>query len=262
MTKKLSALDCVKSAIARTLIDFHQWCSADTQAGNYWKKLDPKDAFKVAPGRMIDDTESMLAKYRQQDFKTGQGSPFPVMLLAVQSMVSPPDIDTLQGQSDWRDVIIPSDPKQRRVKLRTTPRQYRVQLAFVSADDDTSQGIINDFCNYMRSQEKRRFLAEYHLGDGVKDQWDLTVIENSLMPDKVDTGQTNLFVNIVDFEIIGLLPVVIGLSEDDKNIDPKSRDTTAQGEWSSIEEVDVYGKSQEHTHIRVTVQNTAVLSDE
>lgn len=245
-----SPLESVKSAIGALMIDFKQWSMADTKAFHHWKGLEVKDAIKVAPTRMIDDIDSMLAKYRQQETDKGFVAPLPVMIIALATMVSPPDIASLKGVPFWVDTMVPTDPRNRAIKLRTIAKQFRVQVAFVAAEGDTCQSVINQFCAYMQDDFKRRITAKYTLGDGVQDDWHLTVLENSLFPDSVPTGQNNMSVATVDFQLIGLLPQVVGLANDDgfdeygEGVDLGGRDpiTDENGntqEWSAIVEADL-----------------------
>src|SRR5699024_2719699 len=131
------------------------------------------------------------------------------------------------------------------IKLRTIAKQFRVQIAFVAAEGDTAQAVMNQFVAYMQDDFKRRFKVRYHLGDGVYDDFDLTVLENSLYPDSVPTGQNNMWVNTCDFQVIGLLPQVIGLG-DDFEVDPDNRDpNNPNGEWSVVVEADLHKVPEE-----------------
>lgn len=245
-----SPLESVKSAIGALLIDFKKWSMPDTKAFSHWKGLAVKDAIKVAPTRMIDDIDGMLAKYRQLDTDKGFVAPLPIMIIALAPMVSPPDISSLKGVPFWLDTMVPTDPKNRAIKLRTIAKQFRVQLAFVGAEGDTCQSVINQFCAYMQDDFKRRITARYTLGDGVQDDWHLTVLENSLFPDSVPTGQNNMFVATVDFQLVGLLPQVVGLADGDGydeygdgvDLDGREPSIDKDGqpqEWSAIVEADL-----------------------
>lgn len=250
-TSRKSSLESVKTALGGLLIDFKKWSKADTKAFDYWKRLPVHEAIKVAPSRMIDDIDSMLSKYRQQESDKGYVAPLPVMFVALAQMVSPPDISAMKGVPYWLDTMVPTDPQNRMIKLRTIPRQYRVQIAFVCAEGDTCQSVINQFCAFLTDDFKRRIKATYDLGGGVKDDWHLTVMENSLFPDSVPTGQNNMAVNTVDFQVIGLLPQVVGLGDDD-DVDPDGRDPIPRDdgttqEWSAIVEADLYGPVKEPT---------------
>ena len=258
-----SSLESVKGAIARLLIDFKASSMPDTRAFKHWKSLPAHDAIKVAPSRMVDDVDSMLAKYRQQETDKGFVAPLPVLFVALAAMVSPPDVSALRGTPYWRDVVVPTDPKARPVKMRTVPRQFRIQLAFVCAEGDTCQSLINQFCTYMTDDFKRRFKATYELGDGVRDEWELTVLENSLFPDSVPTGQNNMSVNTVDFQVIGLWPQVVGLYDDEgkdeygEGVDTDGRDPVElvpgkPQEWSLIVEADLKDETLEPSVLRAS----------
>lgn len=267
-----TALDSVKSAIGGLLIDFKKWSMPGTKAFKHWKRLAHNEAIKVVPSRMIDDVDSMLAKYRQQVTEKGFVAPLPVMFVALAPMMSPPDVSNMRGVPYWLDTMVPTDPENRKIRLRTIPRQYRVQVAFVGPEGDTSQAVINQFCSYMTDDFKRRFMATYELGEGVKDSWELTVIENSLYPDSVPTDQKNIWVNTVDFQVIGLEPQVVGLDPDDYDVDPDGRQPVIDpsnpaepvhpvGEWEVVREADLHSIVKEPTILRAvaneeTLQHT------
>lgn len=257
--ERKSPLESVKQAIGKVLVDFHKWTMPDTKAFDYWKRLDVSKAIVVAPSRMIDDIDSMLSKYRQQETEKGYVAPLPVMIVALDDMESPPEISAIKGIPYWLNTMVPTDIKYRPIKLRTIARQYRVQLAFVCAEGDTCQSVINQFCAYMDDDFKRRFMATYDLGAGVKDDWHLTVIENSLFPDKVPTGQANMVVNTVDFQVAGLLPQVVGMRNEDGDYgegvdldgrDPIQTDDGGIQEWSAIVEADLYSPADQTTVMR------------
>lgn len=261
----LTALDSVKNALGGVLIDFKKWTKPNTQAFRYWKKLEPNKAIKVAPSRMIDDVDSMLAKYRQQDTGKDFVAPLPVMFVALAPMVSPPDVSSIRGVPFWLDTMVPTDSENRKVRLRTVPCQYRVQIAFIGPEGDTSQAVINQFCSYLTDDFKRRFGVDYDLGGGVKDRWDLTVLENSLYPDSVPTGQNNIWVNTVDFQVAGLEPQVVGLDPDDDDVDPDGRPPivpgvpSVPGEWDVVREADLHSIEKEPTILRA-VANEETLN--
>lgn len=257
--KRKSPLESVKKAIGGLLVDFHKWTMPDTKAFHYWKNLNVKQAIVVAPSRMIDDINSMLSKYRQQETNKGFVAPLPVLIVALEPMVSPPEISAIKGTPYWLNTMVPTDPQNRAIKLRTIARQYRVQLAFICAEGDTCQSVINQFCTYMQDDFKRRITATYDLGAGIKDEWHLTVIENTLFPDTVSTGQNNMVVNTVDFQIVGLLPQVVGLRDgnDDygEGVDLDGRDFTGTDsdnfeEWSVIVEADLYNRDNQNSILR------------
>ncbi|RLL19005.1 hypothetical protein [Acinetobacter chengduensis] len=263
-----SSLESVKGAIGRLLIDFKLWTMPDTKAFKHWKDLPIRDAIKVAPSRMIDDVDGMLAKYRQQETTKGYVAPLPVLFVAIAQMVSPPEVSAIRGTPYWVNTTVPTDPQNRKVKLRTIPHQFRIQLAFVCAEGDTCQSVINQFCAYMTDDFKRRIKAVCELGDGVKDEWDLTILENSLYPDSIPTGQNNMSVNTVDFQVAGLIPQVVGLYDEDgkdeygEGVDMGGRDPFEfepgkPQEWGVIVEADLKDETLEPSVLRASVDSVS-----
>lgn len=239
MAVKRSTLESIQLALANMLIDFRQWCMADTQAMQDWKDRELKQAIVVASGRMIDDAQAMLGKYRQ----ASDSRQLPVMIAALASLATPPDLPNLIGVPYWQNTVIPTDPLKRHVKFRTIPRQFRMQLAFFAPDPHAVQSVLNQFCAYMTDNEKRRVMVTYDLGGGVSDDFHLTVLENTLYPDTSATDANNIVIGTVDFNCIGLLPQVVGLEPSDSNVDPNGRNPiggAGGGEWGVVVQSDLY----------------------
>lgn len=215
----LSTKECVEQAWARVLIDFRQWCGADNKHLLDWKRRPLSQAIAVCPGRMVDSAEDMLSKWRQSsDSKeSGSTSSLPVLLFAVARVSSPPEVQDLKAVPYWLDVVLPHDPQKRMMQLRTIAQQYRVQMVFVSPDADSPSSLMNQFCAYLSDDFKRRFPVTYHFGDGLSDQFDMTVL-NAPYPDTVPTESKNQSIALVDVMMMGLVPQVVGLGDADTDV--------------------------------------------
>lgn len=220
----LSSKECIEQSLAKMLIDFRQWLFADTKHLLDWKRRPLDQAIAICPGRMVDAVEDMLAKWRQYSSKdSGSTASLPVMLITIALISAPPDDSELRGNPYWMDVVLPSDPEQRTLQMRTIPQQYRVQVVFISPDAHSPSSLTNQFCAYMSDQFKRRFPVTYHYGQGFSDQFDMTVL-NAIYPDTVPTESKIQSIATVDFNVLGLVPQILGLGDTDTDSNGRTPD--------------------------------------
>ena len=197
----LTPRECVIRAIGKMILDFRVWLVPETKLLSRWKTQ--KYAYAVAEGRLVNDVQAMLDSLRKKEAE------FPILVYAIQQIASPPDLSQVVGVPQELDVILPTDPLKRRVKLRTEPRAYHVQFAFLSNDTDSANAFTSQFCSYIRLMEKRRFGVEYYLSPDVTDRWHLTIFDNSIFPDSAQLDETNLVAGLLEFDFAGLVPRVI-----------------------------------------------------
>lgn len=201
MTRKRSSREFVKTSLCNVILDFQAWIQADTAALEAWK-ADPTPIV-VVEGRMIDDVEKMLESYR----KSG-GARLPRLFLAVQRIKEKPDASYLQAVPYEINTRIPTDPLKRNIKLRAIARAFRVQFAFLVNDPDSASSFTDQFSSYIELPEKRRFPVTYEFAENVKDDWHLTILDNSIFPDSAVLDEQTLTIGLFDFTAQGLLPQI------------------------------------------------------
>lgn len=211
-----SSLMCVLDAWVHVLGDFRAWFKPETPHGMTWKQAPLGQSIKGVKAKLIDDVEKMVSEWRSNsnDSKDGQTSKLPVLLTAVAETTAPPEISQVIGQPYWTDVIVPNDPQERVVQMRTIPKAVRAQVVYITANPHDASSISDQFCAYMTDDNKRRFDVSYHLGGGLVSDFKMTVLENSLFPDSAPSEATNLTIITVDVTMIGLVPHVVGLGGD------------------------------------------------
>lgn len=201
MTRILTPRECVKQSLGRFILDFRRWLTPDTKLLGKWKTQSV--AYAVAEGKAIDDFNKMIDSYRKKS------SELPMLLIAVRQISAPPDISQLIGVPYELNTVMPNDPQKRHVKLRTESTAYHVQFVFVGNDPDSAGSFTNQFCNYIRLIEKRRITVSYFLAPDFRDDWHLTIMDNSIYPDSVDIEESNLCAGLLDFDFIGLTPRIL-----------------------------------------------------
>lgn len=201
MTRILTPRECVKESIGHFVLDFRRWLTPDTMLLGKWKSQ--AFAYSVAEGKMINDFNKMLNAYRKKS------SELPMLILAVKQVAAPPDVSQLIGVPYEINTVIKADPLKRHVKLRTEPATYHVQFVFISNDPDSANSFTTQFCSYIRLMEKRRIYARFFLEPNLRDNWHLTILDNSIFPDSVDLEEDNLHAGLLDFEFVGLVPRIL-----------------------------------------------------
>lgn len=223
VSRLLSPLESIQVAWGYKLRDFRQWCSPSSQSSiRDWKTRRIEGAIIVSKTSMVDDVESMLKAIQQTQnaramgkIETGTTVKLPVMITAISAIESPPERELVVGSSTWVNVVVPADPLQRAVQMRTTPVSYRCQVAFFAPDIHAASSIANQFVNFWKHEGKRSIDVAYEIGYAgtsvIRDVWQFRVAENTIYPDKADVGIPNIHAVTVDCVIVGAEPTISGL---------------------------------------------------
>lgn len=196
----LSPKECVSQALAQMVLDFRRWLTPETQLLSKWRTQTV--AYAVAEGKLVNDFSKQLDSYRKK------GGTLPILILSVQNIVGPPDLSQIMGTHFEVKHIFKNDPLKRRATMRTEPRAYHVQFVFVANDPTSADAFASQFCAYIRLMEKRRIKANYFVSPEIRDEWDLTIFDNTLYPDRADLEETNVTAGLVEFDLAGLVPQV------------------------------------------------------
>lgn len=253
----ISNNEFIVRAIAKNVLsDFKKWMVADTKLLQDWKHRER--SIKAVPGKMVDDTEGIVRNWRTK----AADNILPVMLCAVSKIAMPPGAGQIRSIPYFQNGIVPTDPQQRHIKFRAMPVALRVQFVFLCPDQDSIGSLLNQFCLYMQDEFKRRFSVRYELAPDVSTEWPMTVFENSLYPDS-NSFQDNLQAGIMDFNISGLVPLVVGLNPEgvenqdngqqyfpDKTVDPDNRNPGENGEFDVVVEADLFTQELQNRQLR------------
>lgn len=220
----LSPQESIQNAIGLKLRDFRQYCSPSGQpALEEWKRRKVKSAIVVSKSNMRDKAEEMLASIAQRENDTFAGDQYnsgdsfylPMMVAALSTIETPPDISDIFANEEWHNVIVPTDPLQRVVQMRTRAVTYRVQVAFFCSNTHQASTLSNQFMAFWRNEQKRLFQVSYevgvHLGVPIKAPFDWRVLQNTLSPSPIDVDMPTVEGAIIDFEVVGLEPNIVGL---------------------------------------------------
>lgn len=231
VNKMLSPLESIQRAWGLKLRDFRQWCApAGQQSIRDWKTRRVEGAIIVAKGSMIDDVETMLKAIQENENAEAMGGKpnsgtsvyLPVMVTAISAIESPPEYELVMGMPAWKNVVVPNDPLQRVVQMRSGAVSYRCQIAFFAPDPHAASSIANQFVSFWKHEAKREVSVLYDLGFAgtsiIRDTWKFRVAENTLFPDKADVGIPTVHAVTVDCIIVGAEPNVVGLGSIDDDL--------------------------------------------
>lgn len=235
-TQPLTSREQVAHGIGRFLVRFQKWIAPETELMRNWQNM-PKP-YVVVKGSMQMDLANMLDEMRQHKI------PLPIASISLLEISAPPDLSQVIGVPWDIDTVFKEDPQRRKVKVRTEPRTYHVQIVFFANDPDSASSFANQFSSYIKLQEVRRFEVPYKVAeDVILKEWMMTIFDNNIYPDKADLEEKNIFASTVEFDISGLIPQVTHGYGFYTAID---RDVPGDT-WGVVTEADFY-KDRENSH--------------
>lgn len=247
MTRPTSPLECVLDAWVQVLADFRAWVQPETPQALAWKQRAYSGAIFGCKSKLVDDVEGMIGewrKYADAHPQAGESAFLPVLLTAVAASTQPPDVGQIRGIPYFVDAVIGEGEQSQLIGLRTVPKAIRTQIVYLTTNPHDASSISDQFCAYVTDDARRKFLVTYQFGQNITEQWDMTILENSLFPDVVPSDAKNLTIITVDVTMMGLVPQIVGLDADKDNITDNgyNRKTGAVGggtrEFLLVEEAD------------------------
>jgi hypothetical protein len=251
MTEALSAKESFQKAWGGVLKDFRAWMTPDTKAILDWKSRPLAQAIAVCPGRMIDDAMAMWEQWRkQQNLPMPGGSALlPVMLTAFDAVPSVPPVTQIRAIPNWTKVVIPEDPQQRVVQMRTTAMAIRAQIVVFASTPHDIAWFAAQLVSFISDEDRRYLSLNIHLGDGIYQNWPLTILDTSVYANSVPLMEKNLLGCRVDLVLNGLIPQVVGLGGlNDSTVDVANRPTAEQLQ-AVVVEADVHDLDTQ-SHVR------------
>ena len=247
MARPTSPLECTLDAWVQVLADFRAWIQPETPQTLAWKQRAFKGAVFGCKSRLVDDVEGMISEWRKNasaDVDEGASAFLPVLLTAVAGASQPPDVSQLRGVPYFVDAVVGEGDQRQLIQLRTIPKAVRAQIVYISTNPHDAASISDQFCAYMTDDARRKFPVTYQFGENITEQWDMTVMDNSLYPDVVNSEAKNLTIITVDVTMVGLVPQVVGLDPEKDSVTDNgyNRKTGAVGggdrEFLLVEEAD------------------------
>lgn len=210
-----ATLDPIKAGFARYLAGYHQSIIPDSDGVAEFRRRSFANAFAYAPGRMVDDADSMLKAWRRNDnTQSRKYAPFlPVVLVAIAKDLTNAPSDWAQRiQGDAVPVQVDGDPLNRWLDLRTMPQELRVQVLFVASNINDAHSLFNQFRNWVTRLENRRFSVEYTLA-GQKSTWPAVITDPDVLGSSIPSDAKNITLITADLAIKATIPLIVGAGE-------------------------------------------------
>lgn len=176
-----------------------------------------KYAVMLAPARMIDMAEDLLAKYLRADIQKDFGSStrphnLPVILVAFARDVTPTGRDYGRQIANADYMSFPDDEKGRVFKVRTVASDVRVQCAIFASDEPTARSIAAQFLLFVDAVENRRFWVDYEYA-GFRVRYPAQLETTEALAPLTPTEANNLTVLAVDLTLKCTIPLISGPKE-------------------------------------------------
>ena len=203
----MSAPERVKEAFCEWVGAWFKIISPDTRALQEYSTRSLENAVILAPGRMIDQVEEMLSRYRTNNNTPGPSTnaPLPVVILAVAKDVTPSGADYNRSIGEDVDLIIPGDPHKRLFKLRQLAVDLRAQVVFIAGDGPTATSMARQFLLFVSTISNRRFNAVYNFA-GFAHAWPVALETPDVLAINMQNEQKNLTTLAMDIQLRTMIP--------------------------------------------------------
>lgn len=222
-----------------------------------------KYAVMLAPARMIDMAEDLLAKYLRADIQKDFGSNtrphnLPVILVAFARDVTPTGRDYGRQIANAEWVTLPGDEKERVFKIRTVASDVRVQCAVFASDEPTARSIAAQFLLHVDATQNRRFWVDYEYA-GIPLKFPAQLETTEVIAPLTPTEANNLTVLAIDLTLKCTIPLINGAKTeeeaDDKGIVGDEFDPAG---YRIVETVDIHDRDTHyHGHQGIPGTNEA-----
>lgn len=197
----------LKSAFAAYMGGFFASIVPNTPALREFVARPLAKAVVLAPGRMVDAADEMLASWRRND---NDGAPassalMPVILIALAKDVTPSAPEFSPQVATEVDVMIPGDVQERAFKMRKAQVDVRAQVVFAAADEPTATSMARQFLLWCSAIPNRRFYAYYDMA-GMKKPWPCVLEMPDIIAVPVGQGEKNMTVLAADLTIRASIP--------------------------------------------------------
>lgn len=156
----------LKQAFGEFLGRWYATLYADTQAVTEFVGRGMAKCVKLAPGRMIDDAESMIATYqRDQQGPRGANALLPVVIVAMGRDYTATGGDWSGRQVPRQMVCLTDEPGASIYGYRQAMHDVRVQLAVIAAEEMSARSLAAQLSLFFGDPGlNRRFYAKHSFG--------------------------------------------------------------------------------------------------
>lgn len=156
----------IKQAFGEFLGRWYATLYADTQAITEFVGRGMAKCVKLAPGRMIDDAEAMLASYQKdQQGPRGANALLPIVLVAMGRDYTATGGDWAGRQAPRKMVCLTDEPGASIYGYRQAMHDVRVQFAIIAAEEMSARSLAAQLALFFGDPGlNRRFYAKHTFG--------------------------------------------------------------------------------------------------
>lgn len=208
----------VKIAFGEYMQGFYDELVATTPALKEFQKRGFAYCFVYAPSRMVDQANEMLESWQKNDSSGKATTPakLPVVIASFAKDYTPTGRDYTYQIADSVEIMLTTDAKERYFEVKTVAGDLRVQLAICASDEATAKSIAAQLLLYVDSPVRRGFDAKYTFAKN--DVYFPCQIDAPDSPaSNVDTGNKNITILAIDFNLHCTVPIYEAPGEDEPN---------------------------------------------
>lgn len=235
----------IKNAFGQYMVKFFTGLVPTTKAMADYVGRDVNKSIVMAPGRMIDEVEEMLATWRKHDNTGSPGSSafLPIIIVAMGKDYSPVMGDFSRQLFDMQYIVIPEDQKERIFGLRQMLGERRIQVAICAADEPTARSIAAQFLLYLADYGNRVFRATYRFA-GINNLFPVQLQANDPSAVNVKTEQKNLTVLAIDIMVNETIPLFSAPKPGEPNDGKGSDDPDDPSGYGGVVTITAFDKTQ------------------
>lgn len=199
--------DPVKIAWGEYMARFHDQIVPTNRQIEGFLKLPLGEAIWIAPGRMVDQADEMIAKYRKKELReTTQAYKAPVIITAFARDYTPTGREYSRQIADMEYITFPEDPKARAFGIRVIAADIRAQTCIFAQEEPTARSLAAQFCLFIDSVHGRRFKARYPFA-GFESEWPVQIETPDTAGMLIQTGEKNLTILAIDLTLHCTVPL-------------------------------------------------------
>lgn len=201
-------MDAIKNGLGQWLGRWFTQIAPMTPALQEYVKRPLAKAIAMAPGRMIDEAQSMLELWHRNDTNRGPTTPamLPMCLVAMARDMTPTGRERDISLSTPVNVVIPGDGRERVFELRTLAREYRVQLVFAANDPNSAAALAEQFVLWIERPMHQVFEAPWTFA-GITVPWPVQLQTSDTLAMNIATGTKNLTLLALDITLCATEPI-------------------------------------------------------
>jgi len=209
----------IKSAFSQFMGRYYQSLSPTTKAMSEFASRGLGKSIMVAPTRMIDVAEDMLAAWQRNDTDSAPTQPpkLPVIIIAFARDMIPTGRDFNRQIADAEHISLEGDDKQRVFKIRTVASDVRVQVAIFAHEEPTARALAAQFALFIDATGNQHLYAKFDNPLGISEDWPIMIESTETPFIAVRTEAKNLCIIAADLTLKVTVPIYSAPNDENPN---------------------------------------------